>query len=177
MKLSTLIYTRGAVHITRYHNVATRRESNVAEHSYGVANIVLFITIGRASANLLTAALHHDVAEIATGDIPAPVKSRNPEIKAAMTHLEDALNGELGILQEELTPGEALILKFADNYEGLLYSMEEYDMGNSLILPILFKWVRYLENHGLRSNPRADDLMGYYYNWMMEKELVYVEPE
>jgi len=152
----------------------TNRNSNVAEHSYGVANIVLFLTRGSASGRLLKAALHHDVAEIATGDIPAPVKSRNPEIKTAMNALEASLNGELGIMQERLDPLEANILKFADNYEGLLYSMEEYDMGNTLILPILFKWVRYLRQHPHVNSVEGILLMKYYKDWETERGIKYV---
>ena len=165
MKLDTLMHTRGAFFVTRYHNVPTRRESSVAEHSYGVANLVLYLTNGEASAALLRAALHHDIAEISTGDIPAPVKRDKPEVKAAIVAWEDELNAGLGIMQDNLTAREASVLKFADSYEGLLYTMEEYDMGNTLILPVLLRWVEYLEENPQGASDEGLELMQYYRMW------------
>lgn len=143
--LDALLYTRGASHVTRYHSVPTLHRTSIAEHTFNVLNLVLFLTKGEAGPDLIKAALHHDIAEITTGDIPAPVK-RNSAIKYHLNEIELEVHHEYDFLHPEndLEEHDRQILKLADCYEGLFYTMEEYDMGNRLIQLVLMRWVAYI---------------------------------
>lgn len=77
---------RDKLHLTqtkRYPVCHTNRDQSVAEHSYGVAMIALELADhwaeGAAAIDyekLLVYALHHDVDEVFTGDIPSPFKRK-----------------------------------------------------------------------------------------------------
>jgi len=146
MNLDAMIYSRGASFVTRYHSVPTIRQTNIAEHSFNVINLVLYLTRGNASNALIRVALLHDIAEVTTGDIPAPLK-RVTNIKADLEDFERDLHQEHEFPHvSELSEEEQIILKYADCYEGLLYTLEECDMGNKMILPVMKRWVEYLHN-------------------------------
>ena len=65
--------------IKRYHTLETIGEQSVASHSWGVAMILQYLE-PNVSKEAILRALTHDVAELFTGDIPAPVKWANPDL-------------------------------------------------------------------------------------------------
>ncbi|MBI4609407.1 MAG: 5'-deoxynucleotidase [Candidatus Rokubacteria bacterium] len=84
---------------------------NIQEHSLRVAMIAHALAIIRnrrfaGSANperTALLALYHDAGEVLTGDLPAPVKHFNPEIRAAYNEIEGAAKRKLfNMLPEEL---------------------------------------------------------------------------
>lgn len=101
---------------------------NIAEHSFGVASILIALMPQRPSAELLRAALTHDVPERWTGDTPAWAKWASPELARALEALEERILESLG-LEEELTPYEARWLKAADSLELWLWCKEQAGLG------------------------------------------------
>lgn len=127
---------------------------NVQEHSHMVA--VLAHALGVIRRDVLgqpcdvnaaaTAALFHDAGEILTGDLPTPIKYRNPEIMAAYRQVEaEASEKLLDMLPEALRPAYAPLLgepdpawkplvKAADKLAAYIKCIEERRAGNDEFL-------------------------------------------
>jgi 5'-deoxynucleotidase len=92
---------------------------NIQEHSLRVAMIAHALAIirnrlfggGLSPERAAVLALYHDTSEVLTGDLPAPVKYFNPEIKAAYRAIEAAAERKLF----DMVPGE-----LKEDYRGLL---------------------------------------------------------
>jgi len=117
---------------TRYHITRTHAQQNIADHSFGVAWLCMLFCDGKPSAQLLIAALRHDIAEYAIGDIPSPTKRL----------LGDGFRESLGRIEEQhaeayfgpapiLTDAEEKWLRLADAMECLLFCIREIRVGNS----------------------------------------------
>jgi 5'-deoxynucleotidase YfbR-like HD superfamily hydrolase len=126
---------RATARIQRVHTMPTIYRQSVGEHTFSMACIVMFIH-PNASAALLRAALKHDMAEAFTGDTPSPAKWHFPAIEDALKDAERKikLRFEIG---EDLTPHEQNILKFADICELMMFSLEEAQSGNLVMLNVL----------------------------------------
>ena len=124
-----LDFFRDAGEVKRCHTERTVRAQTIAQHSWGVATILLHVYPG-ASAEMLRAALWHDVSERAIGDIPSPVKWETPTLHAELTALEDRINEQWDIMPM-LTARERATLKFCDAFEFYLWAREELAMGNT----------------------------------------------
>lgn len=92
---------------------------NVQEHSLRVAQIAHALALignrmfgGSVSADRVAAlALYHDASEVLTGDLPAPVKYFNPEIRQAYQGIEGAARRKLmALLPPALQPDYARFL-------------------------------------------------------------------
>jgi len=76
---------------------------NIQEHSLRVAIVAHALAIIRNrlfsgnvdAARVAVLALYHDAGEVLTGDLPAPVKYFNPEIRNAYKEIEAAAAGRL----------------------------------------------------------------------------------
>jgi 5'-deoxynucleotidase len=92
---------------------------------------------------VLSLALYHDVGEVITGDLPTPVKYKNPEIKTAYKRIEsmasvqllDMLPGDLRSAYEPyLVPDEKTypwrLVKAADRICAYIKCIEENNLGN-----------------------------------------------
>lgn len=92
---------------------------------------------------VLALALYHDAGEVITGDMPTPVKYKNPDLQDAYKRLESLASTQLlgmlpGDMREEyrpyLTPDESLyewkLVKAADRICAYLKCVEEQKMGN-----------------------------------------------
>ncbi len=143
---------RQAGRIVRYHTHPTIQPQTVAAHSHGVAMIVWRIYGDKVSSNLLMAALTHDLAEKAIGDVPAPVKWNNPGLMTEFRRLEDQYN-KLNHIDFALTEEESLILKIADTLELLEYCYDEFSMGNKGIQEIIDRGKEHLRS---KLVPRLD---------------------
>lgn len=137
---------RNGHHIKRFHTLPTIGQQSVAEHSFGVAMLVLWLTEDRASGNLLRAALYHDLAEQATGDMPATSKWDNPELKWALDRAEDIFNEE-HVLSVQITQAESLCLKWADGLELMCYCLEQRKLGNRFAMSPFNKVEAFLIKH------------------------------
>src|SRR5437667_8298759 len=86
---------------------------NIQEHSLRVAQIAHALAIIRNrlfggavdSERTVALALYHDTSEVLTGDLPAPVKEFNPDIKHAYHAIEAASREKLlGMIPGALRP-------------------------------------------------------------------------
>lgn len=129
--------------VRRYHTVATLGEETVGKHSFGVAMLCVALTEGEPSAELLKAALYHDLAEQATGDIPAPVKWAHPELKNILSYVEEGFEREFD-LAVRLSSEDQLIFRWADMLDLLYFCREQRNLGNRNMNVIFARGVDYL---------------------------------
>ncbi len=104
-------------YINRWGLMRNNRTENIKEHSMDVAMVAhalatirnqLFRDPNTETDPLLVIgiALFHDASEIITGDLPTPIKYRNPEIMNAYKRLEDQAAEQLLLLLPEEMRGE-----------------------------------------------------------------------
>lgn len=137
---------RDAGAVTRSHTCRTLHHRNVAEHSHGVATlIVVLLQFADAvpSSNLLCAALVHDLSEIATGDIPAPVKREHPDLKRLLNRISTTWE-EDNDLRFALTEHEQELLLWCDRMDFALYALEEVTHGNRFFVEYLTRILDWL---------------------------------
>ena len=92
---------------------------------------------------VLSLALYHDVGEVITGDLPTPVKYKNPEIKGAYKRIEAMASAQLlEMLPADLRPAynayllpneqsyEWKLVKSADRICAYIKCVEELNLGN-----------------------------------------------
>lgn len=131
----------------RYHGFRMLMEDTVGHHSFNVAHIIMFVQPD-ARAELLRAALKHDVAEHIVGDMPAPTKrAAPPYVRYSETGPREKISeisfrewfgsyeastaADHGFqLDEELTDAEKWLLKFADSLDGMRFCLNEAVLGN-----------------------------------------------
>lgn len=127
----------------RYHTVMTICEQTVAAHSYGVAWLCWMLKGGFPSAELLMAALSHDVAEHKLGDMPGDAK-RAMNLRALFDEHESGMLHQHAMhypLHEE----DRRVLKLADAMEGMLFCARELARGNRDIEYVWKNFSRYVQ--------------------------------
>lgn len=138
--------------VLRMHTVPHLQPQNIAAHSFGVAWWCWLLSNQTPSAVLLMAALQHDLAEHATGDIPAPTK-RKLHIQREVAELEAEVFSKVAMLdyQLNLNKDESRILKLADNLELAQHCIRELTAGNRCkqIKEMLTNVMSYTEELGL----------------------------
>lgn len=123
---------REAAHVKRYHTIPTIGQQTVAEHSYHVAMLCIDIQARnneRCSAELMRAALFHDLPEHKTGDIPATAKWGSPGLKSLLDSLENDVITDYGI-EVDISEVEKIVLKYADILELVMYCIDQMNLGN-----------------------------------------------
>jgi 5'-deoxynucleotidase YfbR-like HD superfamily hydrolase len=146
MTYTLICKLREAAAVKRYHTKRTIRTQNLADHTYGILQIILAVD-PQPSLNLIKAAMHHDLAEVLTGDIPAPAKRMFPDLREALQSAEHS-DGQLSPVFE-LTDDEQALLKWADTAELCFWCLEEYLMGNRLAFNTFATGVNYLMEQSL----------------------------
>lgn len=158
--LQRIHLARRAGRVQRYHQHTLLKSENVAEHTFGLINTLMIMTDRQITPRLLMAAIAHDMGEYVSGDIPSPIKhGLGKEFKDEMNRIEDkAMHDIHGKDWEELTPWEYLLLKTADNLDGLFKCIEERCMGNYTIEFIGDKYAEYLSSQlpALGGGPAAE---------------------
>lgn len=119
---------RDAADVVRYHTKRTHRQQTVGAHSF---NMLLLISqvAPDARKEVFIAVMHHDLPELMTGDIPAPIKKMHDLLGPLM----DTIEAGLAPLFRDcgLTHEEERLVKWADRMELVLWCLEEYRMGNT----------------------------------------------
>lgn len=113
--------------VKRFHTMPMVQENTVGQHSHGVA-MLCWLIAGAPSATLLMAALSHDLAEQYVGDVPSPSK-KALGVGKALGDIEDSLLATVG-MSFEVSEEEAIILKLADCFDGMLTCARERMLGN-----------------------------------------------
>ena len=155
--LTRLLNLRDAGAVVRYHTARMQRSQNLAEHSYGVAMIILHVS-PHCSKRVLEAALYHDLSEAATGDLPAPAKWNNPALGHVLSEIERQYDRTHG-LDIDLNDTERHLLKWADMFELVLWCREEYKLGNQYARTIMDRGINYLQNELGPCSPEAAQLL------------------
>lgn len=138
--------------IRRWGLMHTTYPENVQEHSQRVALIAHALALvrnrrfgGDVDADRVAAlALYHDASEALTGDLPAPIKYFNPEIRQAYKSIEaTATHKLLEMVPEQLRadyeplfvgppdPAVVAILRAADRLCAYVKCLEELRAGNT----------------------------------------------
>ena len=143
--------------IKRYHTLETIGEQSVASHSWGVAMILQYLE-PNVSKEAILRALTHDVAELFTGDIPAPVKWANPDLVEVLKRIEDKYESDIGI-GFKLSPEETALGKQADMFELLVFCVRQRRLGNTNMNEVFSNGVEYLASSNL--NSKGKELLGY----------------
>ena len=124
-----LVIMLSAGYIKRYHTLAITGENTVAHHTYGVAQIMRYITEDSWPNDLMRACLDHDVAEYYTGDVPYPAKELFPEIQKVMHNIEVDMNIRNGMAYD-LREDERNVLRAADLLDMCYFGLFQRDLGN-----------------------------------------------
>jgi 5'-deoxynucleotidase YfbR-like HD superfamily hydrolase len=117
-----------ALRVKRFHCYQTIGEQTVGEHTARVMMILLALE-PNPSANLLQAALYHDVPEWFTGDIPSPAKWQFPKLKKMLTEIENRFC-QYWQINYNLTDEETKTLFYADQLEMLCYVIDQLTLGS-----------------------------------------------
>ncbi len=136
-----LILTGGRV--TRFHARSFLKAETNAEHSFFVAWVCWWCMGGKPSANLLLAAMSHDLPEYMTGDLPSPTKKL---LGGQMDEWEHKLYMEAEMLNYAmmLNSEETYVLKFADNLAGWLKCVYEWQLGNQTLINTQVRYEEYI---------------------------------
>ena len=120
--------------VKRWHTITNVKEQTVADHSWGVASIILDMWPD-SSNSLITFALWHDIPEYIVGDTPVTAKWQDENLAKVVEEAERRVAKEHK-LYVKLTETEKLKLSIADLLEVLWYASEEVALGNSNFLKV-----------------------------------------
>lgn len=125
-------FLREAGHVQRCHNLPHHGEYTVGKHSYDALSLLFVLYPGDPSINLIKSVLWHDSAERYLGDVPAPAKWTNPDLKEIYETIENETLKRHGCAFE-LTENEHLWLKAIDMVEFWLWCLDQQMLGNTMI--------------------------------------------
>lgn len=135
-------FIRQGSEVERFHTKRMIQRNDVGHHSFHVAWLAHLMAEGAGmdnDANLILAALGHDLAEHITGDMPGDFK-REMGIREQFGQYEVELfkDVQLSNFEASLHPGQKRILKLADMMEGAFFCISEASFGNGRV-GIVFK--------------------------------------
>jgi 5'-deoxynucleotidase len=116
-------------HVKRWHMVNVHRQQTIAEHMYLVTMIASDMAriLGIENRDLIIQwALHHDLAEVMTGDIATPMKvALNREALGAVKTIENKVDLALRAFDEASNGFPRAIVKLADMVESIHFLDQE----------------------------------------------------
>lgn len=144
---------RAAGLVRRWHTWFRHQEQTVAEHSWQMLRIYYQIW-GRPEGKVTDYLVWHDTPEIATGDMPFPIKRDNPVLKEEADRIEkEQLKRLGGPSLDGLTDAEKLRVKFCDCADMMEYGVSEMMMGNNYAKCIAVDMRRAAEEYASRMSP------------------------
>lgn len=159
-----LFNRRCAGNVLRYHTWPTLQKQTVGDHTFHVIRIYMEVWPDdfRDCGVLLEYLIYHDMSEIATGDLPYPIKMKNPNLKSVMDQLERDHGYDMGrspILLEEPYKRRAKLADLAEMYE---FGKHELRLGNKMAEPICNRiWATCQGMCYVDSDPHAKFIMDY----------------
>ena len=145
--------------VKRWHTYPVTRGQNLAEHSWSVAILAAYLADWTPSAELLMAALVHDVAETELGDIPSTAKWEFGNVQISPT---EEIERRLGVFEtiHALPEGSTRTLWWADKLDMLVHSVTEIRLGNAPMEVVFDRvWMKLETQKDIP--PRAMALMNY----------------
>jgi len=130
--------------VQRYHSVPTITSDTVGEHTFGVVWLCALLSNGTPRAELLLAAVWHDVPELTVGDMPAPAKRRLGLSESFAAMEQEVLGEMLQLPIPQLTVDEQRILTIADRVDGMLHCCYERALGNQVIEEVYDRFLQYI---------------------------------
>lgn len=141
------------------------RENTVKSHSAGVGFAGLLIAIYESKKrkcpinylDVLMKALLHDIEEVFTGDVPYPFK----RVKGVRETLKKAVKGQVKTLLKDYEPLfkawegaksddiTGKIVAYADVLDLAMYCLQEIELGNRHMIPVLKEALRVAETYNL----------------------------
>ncbi len=144
-KLSRIDKARHAGSVMRYHTSPLQVPESVGHHTFNLINLILILTDGKASRNLLINALAHDMGEYVTGDLPSPIKQGLPvETMHLLIEIEAAAIEEIHPMEFPMSVEDLTILRLCDNLDGLLKCRDELYRGNRVVVGIGDRYREYI---------------------------------
>jgi 5'-deoxynucleotidase YfbR-like HD superfamily hydrolase len=143
VKLPSIEFVYEGGLVKRFHTMDTLKENSVAQHSFGVAWLCYLAREGKPSLELIMAALAHDLAEQAVGDIPSPAK-RDLHVGSRLEELEARIRDNNG-LPDLLSDEEQRTLKLADCLDGMMFCLHELRRGNKNVCIVFDRYRSYIE--------------------------------
>jgi hypothetical protein len=126
---------RFAGNTLRYHAWPTIQRQTNADHTWNVMRIYELL-FGLLPPEVSSHLIWHDAGELASGDLPFPVKSQNPDLKEACDRIERNQIARMGGVVQELPPFLKLRSKLADLCEMAEFGIVEMRLGNGYAAPI-----------------------------------------
>ena len=138
--IDTIQFAYEGADVRRFHTRPGLRPNTDGQHSWGVALLVWLLTGAVPRAEVLLAALTHDLGEHVVGDVPRPTKIFL-ELGNSLDRLEDGARAKYGLdFHELLTPAEARALKLADTLDGMLWCAREAGLGSKMTRVMYYHW-------------------------------------
>lgn len=125
-----------AGNVKRYSTWPTIQQQTVGGHSFNCLLIWLRL-YGPPAPRVTEYFLWHDLGELVLGDLPFPVKAKNPDLKKACDEVEKAAVKEMGGPDFELTDLLKIRMKLVDLLEMYTFGTLELVMGNKFGQPIV----------------------------------------
>lgn len=130
------VYSGGLV--KRYHTIDTIKTETVAEHSFIVAALVIFLG---GTPTDVAESLFHDMAEQVTGDLPSTLKASGFNT-SELSNVEEAIMDFHDL--PKVTANSKRVIKIADILSGLLFCNRELSMGNKNLSVVKDNYTSYL---------------------------------
>ena len=158
--------------VPRWVTVPMTRRQSVAEHSFHVAWIVLWLAERSAAVaqrriskeTLMYVALTHDESESATGDIATPFK------KYIVDEVSDFeyKHGMTSALDPYCDDQFRVIIKLADMIEAAIWIQEEQELGNRTLEPIKKQIWERID----KLIPQFENIHDKLSSWPLEKDIL-----
>lgn len=106
----------------RWHRHAHLADTHdpIAAHQGRVALLALILFPQEHA--LHRAAIMHDMGEAAVGDVPNPVKNRNPDLKAALDRIEAEAMSEMQLPDVAMDDRDRDMLRLCDKLDAILWA-------------------------------------------------------
>ena len=161
--------------VERYHTWPTLTKQTNASHTWNCIRIYLLIW-GTISPEVAKYLMVHDVGELHTGDLPYPIKARNPALKSEVDRLEAEAREVLGVRLPSLSEDEKIRVRFVDLADMCEFGIHELALGNRFALPIVTATREALYDlKAAAQRPYEQLRMDEYLSWLQEwrRKVVY----
>jgi hypothetical protein len=142
--------------VRRFHTQRFVGTHTNAEHSWGVAVLLVHYWPDLVNERTLRWALFHDVAEVETGDVPAPIKWAHSGLRAALDTAEEDAAARLGVSLPTLHDDERWALGLCDLLDATYVALEQVELGNQTCAPVVDRALATLRARGCPDRILAD---------------------